>query len=236
MKKILLVNNREAFIDSEKTILQRTGFELYIATSGEEALSVHKAEKVDLIVTCLDMPGISGDDLCSKIRMDDDLKHVSIIIVCNSSKADMERVARCKANSYITKPIQPEQLLERVAQLLNISERKSYRVLLKVSVNGRSSDGSFFCTSRDISATGMLLQTDRKFAIGECVSCSFFLPGSIRIVSDAEIMRVSKNHDNTALYGARFVNLSPVYKATITDFINSRSKKNESEKHSSFHK
>jgi DNA-binding LytR/AlgR family response regulator len=186
---------------------------------------VHKAERVDLIITDLDMPDISGDKLCSMIRKDEELKHVSIIIVCTTAASDIERVSRCKANSFITKPIQPELLLDKVAQLLNITERKSYRVLLKVSVNGKSEDSSFFCSSKDISSTGILLQTDRRFAKGDIISCAFFLPDSLRVFVDAEIMRVGKNHDNTFLYGAKYVDLSPEYRSAIEAFINKRSRK-----------
>ena len=143
------------------------------------------------------------------IRKDEELKHVSIIIVCTSAAPDIARVSRCKANSFITKPVQYLQLIDKVAQLVDIPERKSFRVLLKVSVSGKSAKGSFFCSSLDLSATGILLQTDRTFAIGDVISCDFFLPGASRIFTDVEIMRVTGNHDNTFLYGARYVDLSP---------------------------
>lgn len=222
MKKLLIVDGVKASIDTETDMLGRACLEIFTATSAEEAMAVHKTERVDLIITGLDMPGISGDALCSMIRKDEELKNVSIIIVCTNTESDIERVSRCKANSFITRPIQPNQLIDKVAGLLNIPERKSYRVLLKVSVNGRSEAGSFFCSSRNISSTGILIQTDRQFAKGDIVSCAFFLPGSARVFTDAEIMRVGKNHDNTFLYGAKYIDLSPEYRSAIETFINMR--------------
>jgi CheY-like chemotaxis protein len=225
MKKLLIVDDLKTCIDTEKNILSRACFEIFTATSAEEALAIHKAERVDLIITDLDMSGISGDTLCSMIRKDEELKHVSIIIVCINAASNIERVSKCKANSFITKPINPEQLFDKVTQLLNIPKRKSCRVLLKVSVNGKSEDGSFFCSSKDISSTGILLQTDRKFAKGDIISCAFFLPDSMRVFVDAEIMRAGKNHDNTFLYGAKYVDLSEEYRSAIEAFIDKRSKK-----------
>ena len=162
MKKLLLAGNIQKFMAAGKNILNRADLKIFTTTSCEEALDIHKIEKVDLIITELDMPGISGDKLCSIIRKDEELKHVSIIIVCTAAAVDIARVSRCNANSFMTKPIQPEQLIATVAQLVNIPERQSYRVLLKVSVNGGSVNGSSFCYSRDISATGILLQTEKN--------------------------------------------------------------------------
>ena len=218
MKKLLIVIKN--FMAAEINILNRSDFLLFTAASGDEALAIHRAERVDLIITELDMPGINGDLLCSMIRRDEELKHVAIIIVCTSAGPDIARVCRCKANSYITKPIQPEELREKVTQLVAVSQRKSYRVLLKASVKGRSANGSFFCSSRDISATGILLETDRKFAKGDVISCDFFLPGSSRIFANVEIMRVTGNHGETFLYGAKYVGLSPEHKSAIKEFIN----------------
>jgi CheY-like chemotaxis protein len=225
MKKIMIVDGLETFIFTEKNILRRADFKIFTATSGEEALKVHKAEKVDIIIADLDLPDIGGDKLCSMIRNDEELKSVSIIIVCTTAPSDIERASRCKANSYITKPISSRQLLEKVAQLINVPERKSCRILLKVSVSWKSASGSFFCSSRDISATGILLQTDRMLAVGDVISCNFYLPNSIRVFANVEIMRITMNDDDTFLYGAKYVDLSPQYRSAIEAFINNRSAK-----------
>lgn len=218
MKKILIVDGLETFIFTEKSILRRADLEIFTATSGDEALNLHRAEKMDVIIASLDLPDIGADKLCSIIRNDEELKSVSIIIVCNAS--DIERASGCKANSYIAKPVSSRQLLETVAQLLNIPERKSWRVLLKVSVSWRSASGIFLCSSRDISATGILLQTDRMLAVGDVISCDFYLPHSLRVFTNVEIMRVTINDDDTFLYGAKYIDLDPKYRSAIEEFIN----------------
>jgi hypothetical protein len=99
---------------------------------------------------------------------------------------DRAKVARCQANAYITKPIRPVEFLEKVSQFLDIPERQSYRVLLKVKVKGKTTTEPFFCSSRNISVTGLLIETDKILEKGDVISCSFFLPKSEIIVTDAE--------------------------------------------------
>ena len=74
MKKLLIVGNMQNFMATGKNILNRAEFEIFTATSAEEALDIHKTERADLIITELDLPGMSGDRLCSMLREDEDLR------------------------------------------------------------------------------------------------------------------------------------------------------------------
>ncbi len=225
MKKVLLVNDLKTILEKEKTILNRSDITIFTAASGEEALTIHRKEKVDLIVADIDMPGISGDKLCSLIREDDGLKYVSFIILCRGSESDLHRVSRCKANLHVTKPIRPLQFLESVGRLLDIPERKSYRVLLKAKIDGKFDNEPFFCSSQDISATGMLIETDKTLEKGDIMNCSFFLPGAAKIATGAEVMRVVKSDDGLLRYGVRYSGLPSAHKAAIEAFIKKRSRK-----------
>jgi len=203
-------------------MLARSDFRIFTATSGEEALTIHKREQVDLIIVDLDMSGISGDKLCSLIRNNPALKQVSVIIVCTGTASDLQRVSRCKANAHVTKPLRPMQFLEKVGQLLDVPERKSYRVLLKVTVDGEDGRESFFCSSQNISASGILIETDKVLAKGDRISCSFFLPRSEHVVASAEVMRIAPSSNGTYHYGIRYLDLDPAYRAAIEAFIASR--------------
>jgi two-component system chemotaxis response regulator CheY len=222
MKKILIVDDLMTFVEREKGLLNRSDVKIFTATSGEEALRIHRNERVDLIIADLDMPVLAGDKLCSLIRNSPDLKDVSVLIVCTSRPSDIERVSACKANDYIAKPIRPVQLLERVSRLLDIQERKNYRVLLQVKVNGEQTLEPFFCSSRNISASGLLIETDKELSRRDSVTCSFFLPKAARIVTDAEVVRSIKRPDGGYEYGVRFVNIEERYRATIEEFVKNR--------------
>jgi len=218
-KKILIVNGLRSFLAKEKGILSRKDFILLTANSGGEALSLHRKEKVDLIITGLDMEDMDGEKFCTAIRSDKELNQVSIIVLCANSPSEIERSSRCKANACLTRPIDPLKLLAEVSRLLDIQERKSYRVILKVTVDGKSGAASFFCSSRNISASGILIETERSLEKGNRITCSFFLPKSEHIVVEGEIMRIVRNSDNTFQYGIRYTDIRPGHQSAIEEFV-----------------
>jgi len=220
-KKILIVDNLEGMLEREKTILNRVSFEIFTTSTGHEALSIHREHQVDLMVISLELPDMSGDKLCSLIRKDADLRQVSVILTCNNDPDCIERATRCGANAHITKPFHSGQLTEKVTKLLSIPQRQSYRVLIRISLKGNVDNEPFFCSSRDISSTGIMIETDKQLAKGDLLSCSFFLPGFGKINADGEIMRTDNSGDN-ARYGIRFRYLEPQYKNGIDAFIADR--------------
>ncbi|MBI5102124.1 MAG: PilZ domain-containing protein [Nitrospirae bacterium] len=78
---------------------------------------------------------------------------------------------------------------------------------------------SFFCYSRDISSSGILIETDKVLEKGTIISCSFFLPNSERIVTDAEIMRAVPLGNKTFQYGARFTKIDAPARSAIDTFV-----------------
>jgi DNA-binding response OmpR family regulator len=225
MKKIILLKELKSSIRLDNDILNRADFQIFVATSAEDIVKIHGTEKADLIILHLDMGGTGTEKICSFLRKDEGLRRVSILIICNDTKTDIERVQKCKANSYLTKPVRHEQLMQKVSQLLAIPDRQDYRVLLKVKVNGKSSSVPFFCYSYNISVSGMLIETEKILNKGDIIACSFFLPGADQIYSEAEVMRTVRAENGSFQYGIRYINLGPGYKASIERFIKGRTKK-----------
>ncbi|MBI5102123.1 MAG: response regulator [Nitrospirae bacterium] len=159
MKKILIVDDLDTYIQRERSILNRSDFKIFTATSGEDALAIHRSEHMDMVIIDMDMPGMSGDKLCSIIRKDEKLKNVSVVMVCSNTRGDIERSKTCMANAYVTKPLNTVQFLMTVSKLLDIQERKSYRVLIKLSVSGKARSESFFCYSREASPSSAIQGT-----------------------------------------------------------------------------
>lgn len=219
MKKILLVNASRYFFDEGKSLLDRKDFLVFTAPSGERALQIHKQEKVTLIVADLDMPEMGGDALCSRIREDSESRLVSFILVCPDTPEARQRGRHCGANICLKRPFSARTLLEHVEKLLSISVRRGYRVLLRVKVKGSKDDTTFFCTSQNISATGLLIEADRMMSVGEQLSCSFFLPGSAHITADGEVARMESTADGKHLYGIRFTVISPEQRGEVEKFI-----------------
>lgn len=220
MNKILIVDDLKPFVDQQKGILSRADLHIFTASSGTEALSIHKNIKVDLMIVDLEMPGMKGDELCTIIRKDSELKFVSFLLVTRPRETDIARCKKCGANDYITKPITPAILIEKTSALLGVPMRKAYRVFVNVTVEGESSNNNFLATSINISTTGLLMEAKKELSIGNIVHCSFFLPDMPAISVTGEVVRILKSQtENAYQHGIKFTEISNSGKKIIEDFI-----------------
>ncbi|HEY1407181.1 MAG TPA: response regulator, partial [Spirochaetota bacterium] len=219
MKKILLVNSIQALLEEEKTLLDRADFTLYTASSGKEALDIHREQRIDLIVAEIDMSDMNGDELCSHIRKELDLRSASVILVCTDTPDDLERVSKCGANAWIIKPFRADQLLRKIEQALAISTRRGYRVLLRVKAHGTEDNVVFFCISHNISVSGILIETEKFLNRGARINCAFYLPGSCQVSVDGEVVRSVLGPDGINNYGVRFIDLPQKSREEIEKFV-----------------
>ncbi len=220
MNKIFVYEELHPVIEAHPSLLSRNNVRLFTAPTAEEALEIHRAERMDLIVADLDMPRMGGDKLCLSIRQGGDaLNKVYVMIACSGRKDELRRLEKCGANTYIKKPFDLPHLLEVMGGLLAIPRRRDLRVLVKVTVHGKFRSESFFCASRDISASGLLVETDKTLAKGDTITCSFFLPDTERIIVDGEVVRVIRGKLNTYSYGVRFLAVSDKARTEIARFI-----------------
>jgi CheY-like chemotaxis protein len=218
MKKILIADHLKALIEKEKNILSRDDIRIFTASTGEVALKIHRSLFMDLLVIDLDMAKMNGDEVCSIIRDDDTLKNVSIILLCDNNKTDIARCQKCRANAFITKPINYDELFQKTINFLNVPYRINLRIILNVAVKGEFNDNYFFANSENISSSGMLFETDEVLAEGDKRRCSFFI-GSSLITTNAKVIRVVKNESKQYHYGIQFENLADSSKAEIEKFI-----------------
>jgi CheY-like chemotaxis protein len=220
MKKVLLAWSPGPVLETLIGLLGGDGLSVFIATTAEEALALHLENNMDLIVADLDLPDMGGDTMCSRIREKEEVfRRVYIALICSGTRAEMGRCGRCGANSFLERPVDPGNLRERICRILESPERRATRVLAKVTVQGVIKNEPFFCSSRNISVTGILLETDRALARGDLISCSFFLPESERVETEARVVRVSRGEESIYLCGAEFVDMGPEQKAAIGAFV-----------------
>ncbi len=227
MKKIIISEVIAASIDKETSILQRKDFKLFTAKTSNEVLSIHRAEKANLIISQVDLPGTECEQLFAEIRNDATLRSTPFILFCHDRPNERLRAERCSPNTIMPLPVNSALLFKKVESLLNSPHRESYRVLLSASIDGSSKDQSFFCRSENISVTGLLLETERSLNIGDWLTCSFFLPDAKRITVTGEVVRainVTVKSD-TKHYGIKYGNVSPEDRAAIEAFVKKKSGK-----------
>lgn len=229
MKKVLVVDNVKSILEREKSLLNRDSFLIFSATSGDEAIQVHKKEKVDIMIMDLDMPDMPGDEVCRIIRADDELKKVSIILATlYGGEEEAERCRKAGANAYIKKPINKDDLAEKMATLLGVPARQAIRILVKVKVEGKVGSDFFIANTVDVSETGLLFECDHELGAGDMVETSFFLPGISgynRVVVKSQLMRAVPSDGSLRRYGVKFTEFVEGTPQLIAEFIEKKTGK-----------
>jgi CheY-like chemotaxis protein len=221
MKKVIIAEDIQTILEREDSFLNRSDVKIYPATTNEQALSLHRTEKTNLIIAQLDTQVMSGEILTSLIREDHELCKASIIIVCSNTESDLKRCLQCRANAFITSPINKAILLQEAHQLLHIGPRKSCRVPVSIRIEGRSLEIPFTGYAENISVSGMLLHSDTLLDEGDAITCAFYLPDSTHINTNAEVIRILEKeteHDTNG-YGIKFIDLSTEFSSAIEGFV-----------------
>lgn len=226
MKKILLADGTGNLQDLLSGMLQGQGYGVFTSVTAEDAFLLHHVERFDIIMADLELPLVGGDRLCCMIRENEELKGVYFLMVCSGKRIDLERCGECEANSYIRRPADPEKVSELVARVLEAPEKRATRVLVKATVQGTFRSEPFYCLSRNISVTGILLETDKTLAKGDVVNCSFYLPDYERISTDGVVVRVGKGEGKYRYQcGMEFTQVEPEQKEIIKEFIDEQRKR-----------
>jgi two-component system, sensor histidine kinase and response regulator len=118
-RRILIVEDSPTQAEAVRSLLDDAGYDVSVARSGSDALHALRKERVDLVVSDVIMPGMSGFDLCRALRADPTLADTPFIILTSlAAPLDVMRGLECGADNYVTKPYEPEILLRRIARTL----------------------------------------------------------------------------------------------------------------------
>jgi DNA-binding response OmpR family regulator len=121
MKKILIIEDDTAIAEIERDFLEIEGFETVIAADGQRGLQQALSGKFDLILLDLMLPGISGIDICRKIRGEIDAP--ILMVTAKIEDTDKVRGLGLGADDYISKPFSLTELVARVKSHLAQYER-----------------------------------------------------------------------------------------------------------------
>ena len=126
-KRILCVEDEPEMIDLMRLILSRRGFEVSGASGGLDGLSKIRASHPDLVLLDLMMPDMDGWEVYQKMKADDAMKAIPVIVVTAKAQS-IDKVLGlhiAKVDDYITKPFGPQELLESVEKVLGRQEQRA---------------------------------------------------------------------------------------------------------------
>ena len=122
--KILIVDDEphiRLLIEQALEDLEDEGVELLQTSNGEEALKVIQAERPRLVFLDVMMPKMNGFDICRAVKRELGLSEVYIILLtAKGQECDKQKGAEMGADAYMTKPFDPDELLEVAGQVLGL--------------------------------------------------------------------------------------------------------------------
>ncbi len=119
-RKILIVDDDENLLEILKIYLEKDGYSVMQAADGIEALRQFRQGRPDLIVLDLMLPGLSGEKVCSRIRLESDLP--IIMLTAKTTEEDKITGLDTGADDYVTKPFGKGELLARIRANLRRKE------------------------------------------------------------------------------------------------------------------
>ncbi len=125
---VLVVDDQPANLRLLEAILSPRGYEVRTAGSGEEALALIAGSHVDLVLLDIVMPGMDGYEVCRRIRERAETAYLPVVMVTASGDEQKIKALEVGADDFVTKPINQNELLARVASLARI---KRYQDTIK---------------------------------------------------------------------------------------------------------
>src|SRR5919112_6363147 len=124
-KPVLIVEDDPDIAEGLRYNLERDGFSAVVADTGEKGLAaaLDKGGPPSLVLLDLMLPGMSGTELCRRIRQEPSTRRTPVIIL-TARGSESERVAGLElgADDYVTKPFSVRELMARVRAVLRRSE------------------------------------------------------------------------------------------------------------------
>ncbi|MEC7839750.1 MAG: response regulator transcription factor [Chlamydiota bacterium] len=122
---ILLIEDEEDIAALIKLQAEMSGYKLHVEVDGLNGLLAIKREKPDLVILDLMLPGQSGLDVCRKMKNDDELKNIPVIMIsAKSEEIDVVLGLELGADDYVTKPFSPKVLFSRVRAVMRRGKEK----------------------------------------------------------------------------------------------------------------
>ncbi|MCA9400947.1 MAG: response regulator [Candidatus Omnitrophica bacterium] len=115
----MIIDDSETILQIAEFILKKMGHEVITSVDGETGWMIFKDTRPDLLFLDLNLPGINGDTLCKKIKMDSDLSQTPVVLLTASDEDLMRQVMTdTRADDWLRKPFDPSALRAKADEFL----------------------------------------------------------------------------------------------------------------------
>ncbi len=117
--KLLVVDDEREIRDLLKKFLLAEGYEVIVASNGEEAVELAKRENPQIILLDIEMPGIDGIETCKRLKAEEKTRLIPVIMVTAFGNRDVEAYLEGAAD-VVNKPLEMVELAFRVKSMLRV--------------------------------------------------------------------------------------------------------------------
>ena len=117
--KVLVVDDEQEIRDLLSAVLSREGYEVLVASNGEEALELAQKENPRLILLDIVMPGLTGIEVCKRLKAEEKTRWIPVIMA-TSDRDRYTEALEAGAIDFVNKPFHLLELTIRVKSLLRI--------------------------------------------------------------------------------------------------------------------
>lgn len=118
--RILIVDDELDCVSIVQCRLEWCNYDVITATNGKEGLEKAASEKPHLILLDTNMPVINGHEMLERMRKDQAIKDIPVIMVTALCDAkDIDKASSLGISDYVTKPIDFEKLIEKISNILS---------------------------------------------------------------------------------------------------------------------
>jgi len=118
-KRVLVCDDEPYIVESVSYVVRRAGYAGLTAEDGETALATARREKPDLIFLDIMMPGLTGDEVCRRLKSDPSTRGIHVVILtARGQEEDERRAMDAGADEFMTKPFSPRKLRAMLEEIL----------------------------------------------------------------------------------------------------------------------
>jgi two-component system, sensor histidine kinase and response regulator len=118
-ERILVVDDSPTQVEAARALLERHGYAVVAARTGQEALELATTQRFDLVLSDVVMPGMTGYELCRRIKHEVEDPPPVVLLTSLTDPRDIVRGVECGADNYITKPYEPATLADRIRHVVD---------------------------------------------------------------------------------------------------------------------
>jgi CheY-like chemotaxis protein len=120
--RVLVVDDDDVIRQLITVNLELEGFDVIAAVDGQDALDKVKEARPDVVTLDVMMPRVDGWEAAARLRADPETAHVKVVLLsARAQEADIQRGERIGVDAYLTKPFDPDELIDVVRRLVGNS-------------------------------------------------------------------------------------------------------------------